>query len=212
MARPAAALRSMAHRLHMLEPVVEEWRLGQGFEGDAGHGDDAFERRVRRSGQHRGAGAQAWRRCEKNGKQAIGRSRGGLTTKIHGVSGSERLPLCLCLSPGNSHDAPVGRELIRKYRPKVDYLLMDKAYEDDRTRQVVAECGYVAVVPPKSNRKEPWDYDEELYQRRNEVERMFGLMKEQHRVAMRYDKLDVTYLSFVYLAFIRIALKDAMGA
>ena len=91
-------------------------------------------------------------------------------------------------------------------------VLTDKAYADDRTRQLVAECGYVAVVPPKSNRKEPWDYDEEIYQRRNEVVRMFRLMKEQLRVATRFDKLDVTYLSFVYLAFVRIALKDAMGA
>ena len=64
----------MAQRLHALEPVVEEWRLGEGFQRDAGYGDDAFERRVRRSGLHRGAGAQAW--CRRAKKTASKRSDG----------------------------------------------------------------------------------------------------------------------------------------
>ena len=124
------------------------------------------------------------------------------------MSANHRYVLCLGLSPGNSHDAPVGRELLKKHRPEVVHLVMDKAYEDANTRQVAAECGCVAVVPPKSNRKALWEYDKEIYRRRNEVERVFGLIKEKRRVATRYDKLDVTYLSFVYLAFINIALND----
>ena len=124
------------------------------------------------------------------------------------MTASARNVLCLGLSPGNSHDAPVGRELLKRHRPKVESLVMDKACSDDRTRQVVADCGYVGVVPPKSNRKRPWKYDKETYRKRNEVERLFALIKEKRRVATRYDKLDVMFLSFVYLALVNIALHD----
>ena len=64
-------------------------------------------------------------------------------------------------------------------------------------------------VPPKSNRKRKWKYDKKKYRRHNEVERMFGLMKENRRAATRYDKLDVTFLSFWYLAQIAIAPCDS---
>ena len=51
---------------------------------------------------------------------------------------------------------------------------MDKAYEGDETRALVEEMGATPVVPPKENRKKPWDYDKEIYRRRNEVERLSG--------------------------------------
>lgn len=50
---------------------------------------------------------------------------------------------------------------------------MDRAYEDEKTRALAAKQGFLPVVPPKKNRREPWDYDRELYKRRNEVERYF---------------------------------------
>ena len=79
------------------------------FQGLAGLGDDALGGGDRRFGQHDGEGAQARRRgSKKNGRQAIGRSRGGLTTKIHAVTASARNVLCLRLSPGNSHDCAGG--------------------------------------------------------------------------------------------------------
>ena len=83
---------------------------------------------------------------------------------------------------------------------------MDKAYEDDATRAIAARDGRIVVVPPKSNRKDPWEYDRKLYEKRNEVERMFGTIKEIRRLATRYDKLACVYLSFVYLAFLKNAL------
>ena len=54
---------------------------------------------------------------------------------------------------------------------------MDRAYEDDKTRQAAKEAGFIPVIPPKRNRKEPWGYDTELYKRRNEVERFFLRIK-----------------------------------
>lgn len=79
-------------------------------------------------------------------------------------------------------------------------LLMDRAYEGDANRQEAAAKGFLVVVPPKKNRKEPWEYDKELYKRRNEVERNFRRIKEFRRVFTRYDKLDTMYTAFVHFA------------
>lgn len=79
---------------------------------------------------------------------------------------------------------------------------MDKAYEDDQTRLLAKEKGFIPVVPPKINRKKPWNYDKELYKRRNEVERYFLRIKRFRKVFTRYDKLDVTYFSVIQLAMI----------
>lgn len=79
---------------------------------------------------------------------------------------------------------------------------MDRAYEDDKTRSLAVENGFIPVVPPKKNRKEPWDYDKELYKQRNEVERFFLRLKRFRKVFTRYDKLDRHYISIIYLAMI----------
>ena len=79
---------------------------------------------------------------------------------------------------------------------------MDRAYEGDETRTLALALGYMPVVPPKKNRKNPWNYDEQLYKQRNQVERLFRRIKRFRRVFTRYDKLDVVFLSFVYFALI----------
>ena len=83
---------------------------------------------------------------------------------------------------------------------------MDRAYEGDETRALAVELGYIPVVPPKSNRKDPWDYDKELYKQRNQVERLFRRIKRFRRIFTRYDKLDVIFLAFVFFALIVDAL------
>jgi len=96
------------------------------------------------------------------------------------------------LSPGQAHDAPEGRKLLQRFgeRPCPIPLLMDRAYEGDETRHLAVELGYVPVVPPKENRRMPWDYDHTLYTRRNEIERLFR----------RFDKLDVMFVAFINFA------------
>lgn len=108
------------------------------------------------------------------------------------------------LSAGNCGDAPEGRALLRRLGPvnQPVYLLMDRAYEGDDTRALAAELSYIPVIPPKSNRKNPWDYDKQLYRQRNQVERLFRRLKRFRRIFTRYDKLDVVFLSFVYFALI----------
>ena len=69
-------------------------------------------------------------------------------------------------------------------------LVMDRAYDDDDTNQLVLDLGFVPVVPPKSNRLNPWEYDREMYRRRNEVERLFRRLKGTRRIFSRFEKLD----------------------
>ncbi len=85
---------------------------------------------------------------------------------------------------------------------------MDRAYEGNRTRRLAVELGYDPVVPPKSNRRQPWDYDAVRYRKRNEIERFFCRLKRFRRIATRYDKLDVIFLSLIYLVLIYDALQS----
>ena len=87
------------------------------------------------------------------------------------------------------------------------HLLMDRAYEGNETRQLALDLGYTPVVPPLSTRIEPWDYDRQLYKRRNEVERGFRRLKGFRRVFSRFDKLDVMFTAFVLFALIVEALR-----
>jgi len=86
-------------------------------------------------------------------------------------------------------------------------LLMDKAYEGDETRQLVLDLGMVPVVPPKSNRLNPWSYNEELYKKRNEIERLFRRLKGFRRIFSRFEKLDLVFLAFIHFALIVEALR-----
>ena len=79
------------------------------------------------------------------------------------------------------------------------HLVMDRAYEDDGTRHFALELGYQPVVPPKSNRRDPHDYDCEVYQHRNEVERFFCRLKRFHRIDTRCDKLEIIFLATFHL-------------
>ena len=117
------------------------------------------------------------------------------------VTSSAKNAVIFSLSPGNAHDAPEGRKLIAALKGDNTPLLMDKAYEGDTTRALAESMGYLPVVPPKSNRLDPWEYDKELYKRRNVVERLFRRIKEFRRVFTRYDKLDIIYIGFVYFCF-----------
>ena len=83
---------------------------------------------------------------------------------------------------------------------------MDRAYEDVATRQTALDSGFIPVVPPKKNRKTPWEYNKELYKRRNEVERYFRRLKRFRKVFTRYDKLDVVFLSVISFAMILDAI------
>ena len=121
------------------------------------------------------------------------------------VAADDQNAVAFSLSPGNAGDAPEGRELLRKLKGcgwEGACMLMDKAYEGDETRQLVLELDMQPVVPPKINRISPWEYDREMYKKRNEVERLFRRLKGFRRIFSRFDKLDVIFRFFINFALI----------
>ena len=113
------------------------------------------------------------------------------------------------LSPGQAHDAPEGRKLLRRLGPQPGHpaLIMDRAYEGDETRQLALALAFTPVVPPLRTRVNPWEYDREMYKRRNEVERLFRRLKGFRRIFSRFDKLDAVFLGFILFALIVEALR-----
>ena len=88
---------------------------------------------------------------------------------------------------------------------------MDRAYEDDLTRKLAVKQGFTPVVSPKKSRKNPWDYDKEVYKRRNEAERLFRRIKRFRSVFTRYEKLDVMFIAFITIALITDAINLHFG-
>jgi len=118
------------------------------------------------------------------------------------VAADARTAVNFSLSPGHAGDAPEGRELLKQTELSAQYVLMDRAYEGDETRQLVLDLGCMPIVPPKKNRLTPWEYDKELYKKRNQVERLFRRLKGFRRIFSRYDKLDVVFTFFIHFALI----------
>jgi len=79
---------------------------------------------------------------------------------------------------------------------------MDRAYEGNETRQLALELNFIPVVPPKSDRVDPWEYDHAMYKRRNEIERLFRRLKGFRRIFSRFEKLDVIFIGFILFALI----------
>lgn len=82
------------------------------------------------------------------------------------------------------------------------HLLMDRAYEGNETRQLALDLGFIPVVPPLRTRVQPWEYNREMYKRRNEVERLFRRLKGFRRIFSRFEKLDVMFIGFISFALI----------
>lgn len=205
-ARPAQAVRQLAHDLHTHAPLDQGGRARQDVRGIAARASGAHQDRGRVARQHEHQGAsRRHRRSKKNGAQAIGKSRGGWNTKVHMVAANARTAVMFCLSPGQAHDAPEGRRLLQALGPtnRAVHLIMDRAYEGNETRQLALELGFIPVVPPMKTRIDPWEYDREMYKRRNEVERLFRRLKGYRRIFSRFEKLDAMFLGF--LSFVLMA-------
>jgi transposase len=125
------------------------------------------------------------------------------------VAADARTAITFALSPGQASDAVQGRELLGGIGPLPAplYLIMDRAYEDNKTLQLALDFGYIPVVPPRSNRLQPWQYDQAMYRKRNEIERLFRRLKGFRRIFSRFDKLDVVFLAFLNFALIVEALR-----
>lgn len=132
-------------------------------------------------------------------QEAIGRSKGGLSTKIHAIVDALGNPLDFILTPGQACDLEGADAFLPNL--EADALLADRAFDaDERVLKILEDKGIQAVIPLKSNRKEPREYDEELYKARHLIENFFCKLKQFRAIATRYDKTARNFLSAVFLA------------
>jgi len=136
----------------------------------------------------------------------MGRSRGGLTTKIHALVDAYGLPIALKLTEGQAHDGRSAEGMFDNIEAG-QILLADRAYDSDALRQFFSERGAWANIRPMSNRKNVPAFSPFLYRYRNLVERFFNKLKHFRAVATRYDKSPENYLAGIQLASARIWMR-----
>lgn len=137
-------------------------------------------------------------------REGLGRSRGGLTTKLHAACDALGNPIRVLLTPGQRHDITQAEALLGGF--EAGAVLGDKGYDANDLVRQIAEAGAEVVIPSKRNRVEPREHDANLYADRNKIERFFNRLKQYRRVATRYEKLGQNYLSVVFLASTLISL------
>ena len=132
-------------------------------------------------------------------KQAVGRSRGGRNTKIYALADAKGRLIAILLTGGEAHDCPVADRLIRRVKPS-KHMLADKAYDSAELRCELHVRGSKPVIPNKSNRKQPFSFNNRVYKLRWRIENAFNRLKDFRRIATRYDKLARNYLASICLA------------
>jgi transposase len=170
-----------------------QWR-GRGARSDAGQ-----HRRPRPPARGRRQGGQDG--------QALGRSRGGFTTKLHLRCDARGLPLALVLTPGEAHETRAFADLVEGLAAGTRCVIGDMGYDADWLRQELLLRGVLPVIPPNPVRQEPIPLDRALYRLRNRVERLVNRLKQFRAVATRYDKTAESFLAFVHLAASRLWLR-----
>ena len=125
----------------------------------------------------------------------IGRSRGGLSTKVHLVVDALGLPLAFEITEGQRHDSKPAKELVARVMSQC--LLADKAYDSGDFRAALEEQHCVPVIPCNASRSQKLPYDQDLYRARSEIECTFNLLKQARRFATRYEKTLRNYVAVV---------------
>ena len=133
----------------------------------------------------------------------MGRSRGGLTTKIHALVDAEGLPISLKLTEGQAHDGRSASDMLEGLS-QGQILLADRAYDADALRQSLKQRGAWGNIKPMPNRRNTPAFSAFLYRQRNLVERFFNKIKHFRAVATRFDKRADNFLAGVKLASFRI--------
>ena len=136
-----------------------------------------------------------------NDREALGRSKGGFTTKIHAVVDALGQALCFSLTSGQRHDITQASYLLQKF--KNANIIADKGYDSNDLIEQIQNQHSTPVIPPRSNRKNPRDYDKHLYKERHLVECFFNKIKHFRRVFSRFDKKASSFMGFLtYSSFI----------
>ena len=152
---------------------------------------------------------------------ALGRSRGGFSTKIHILCDGHGHPLHFHLTPGQTHESTILETVLEGAdenlfdghgEPIVWPVSLggDKGYRADRIDEYILDLGMTPVIPSKSNEDHDArrvEFDHEIYKRRNIVERLIGWLKESRRVFSRYEKTAKNFGGFLKMAFIQRYLR-----
>ena len=151
--------------------------------------------------RHASEGASYSRKPFKKGPvpRRIGRTKGGLNSKLHAVCDGNGRPLVMLLSEGQMSDYK-GAALMLPAMPKAKELLADKGYDADWFRAALAKRSIAVCIPSKSKRKVAIPYDALLYKQRHKIENMFGRLKDWRRIHTRYDRCAHTYFSAICIA------------
>ncbi len=136
----------------------------------------------------------------------MGRSRGGLTTKIHALVDANGLPVALKLTEGQAHDGRSAEGMLDGLRAG-QILIADRAYDSDHLRQTMTARGAWANIKPLARRLDKPAFSPFLYRYRNLVERFFNKLKHFRAVATRYEKQAANYLALIKLAAARIWMR-----
>lgn len=112
----------------------------------------------------------------------------------------------LIITEGSVHDVKQAQNLLDGIIHEDVNVLGDRAYDSNEIINYIAEKSAEAVIPPRKNRKIKREYDKNVYKNRNQIERFFNRLKQFRRVAIRYDKLITSFLAFVQLAAVLIAI------
>jgi transposase len=136
----------------------------------------------------------------------MGRSRGGLTTKIHALVDAHGRPIAIKLTEGQAHDGRSAADMLDGLQPG-QILLADRAYDSNALREAMMAQGVWANIRPMDHRLDPPVFSPFLYRYRNLVERFFNKLKHYRAIATRYEKRAAHYLALVKLAAIRVWLR-----
>ena len=186
------AVRSLAHGVRPLPALA----ASRGVAVRAGPGAEphGFAPAAGRFDRHTGApGGRRGQKKDSPVGQALGRSRGGFTTKLHLSCDAHGRICALALTGGQAGDCPQAPGLLRSHLRPGQAVLADRAYDAGYVRTQIQQAGATAVIPSKKNRLVPLDHDTEIYKARNHIERAINGLKRFRAVATRFDKRAANY-------------------
>jgi transposase len=211
LARSTRRVGLLACGLHAFPALGRTWSLAAALEKFASRSLCRSPRTVRGFDHGAGPSARCWSAKKKGSEQALGRSRGGFSTKIHTATINENCAVALHLTAGEAHDGRQFECLYDSLDPDnvLEAAALDKGYDADRIRERLACDGIEPVIPPISSRSRKLPYDKERYRERNRIERFFNKLKQFRRIATRYDKLRKTFLAAVHLVAAFLIIKNS---
>lgn len=140
-------------------------------------------------------------------RQAMGKSRGGLSTKVHMACDALGYPLTCVITGGERADAPQAKTLLKRHLKANGYALLDAGYDSNDIRDIVDKADSQAVIAYRKNRKQIPVFDKHLYKERHKVENLFQKLKRYRRIATRYEKTHHHFKSMVTLASILLYIR-----